>query len=1059
MTLAQRASAQIDSIEREMQAQGLWQKEPLPAEALRFERAFGADTLTFYQWLQFVLVPRVRGLVAEGGAFPRTSEVAAYAVRELDGDDRAAGLLPLLADFDALFEGTPDTESPLGDARAAYARYLDAMLRGDEEAAKALLTRSSLEGGELSLSGGIVDGSYDIGTPSREGAEVLIPSTLRDGENTQEMTAVLVQEDGAWKVDLRATMFRTIGFDPEAMVEGLGNAMAETLGGAMGQLGESLAAGMGALAGGVAPIARTPDGPSDAMRAAIEEYEAGDLARDAEKIAEALGLEVEIAIDWESVGDRPEWVRKVNFQGVAQARSALCLLRNEKTARVAVAGELRRIVVRNVASESARSCTLAGGELELRLWLGGVPTGFSSSEIQQCLRDALDLEVGPLVASLRDGSVPALEKELRQRLRFGVRVEVDWDSFLRLPSVRDRLAALRSLESDHLRHLGYLLREANEKVPLQGKLATVRYEHADDPSERDLRADGDVLTLRMHLVGKGGAYGVSDLERQLPAVAASLGRFGDVPALDPAETARWRFPDWVKDYRERCVPVETAWLGELVQRPIGIEVDWTGLAGDLAAARNLRKHGLRRLTAAVALLVRKEGSKETLAEAVGEVRLRFVASPEAKRCRIADGALSLDLCVAAGEAGTFTESELATRLENELGIPLRPHLDDLRRRAATWEKRLRDEHLPGIRIEVDWRTFFSHADMDRNLFGVHLLREHGIDAGYYALSGLAERDDAFAARARRRVRVLRLEHATEPGRREIVAEGNTLVYRLFVHEGYDGYLTIEEIEERVPRLVDRMREIEGFPEPEPALRAEAPDDDARAEARDEPRDDDDEPSDASAESFRQVLQVAQEQILPQLGATLQAYLGRLVEVDLDVPSLRSDPEALMEVAQIGFGAAVQALAPIAMDPVGKVRLAQSLSRVQLRRAAPGAPPSAALDDGVLRIVVVCEGGTTAGPDPEALHARIVARISGEPPAGPASRGASKEPAPKKPAAKKGPAPKAPASPKSAAAKGSAAKKTTAKKPAARKASSPRTAAKKPPSAGRTKPKNTKPKKK
>jgi uncharacterized protein YqcC (DUF446 family) len=93
-----------DRIERELRALNVWQSEPPPATAFESETAFFADTMTFYQWLQFVLLPRVREIVERRGQFPRESSVGAYAVRELDGWDADSGLIEALCDFDGFIE-------------------------------------------------------------------------------------------------------------------------------------------------------------------------------------------------------------------------------------------------------------------------------------------------------------------------------------------------------------------------------------------------------------------------------------------------------------------------------------------------------------------------------------------------------------------------------------------------------------------------------------------------------------------------------------------------------------------------------------------------------------------------------------------------------------------------------------------------------------------------------------------------------------------------------------------------------------------------------------------
>ncbi len=101
--LYQRAAEMILAIEAEMQHIGFWSDEPLPAEDYRFSLAFGMDTMSFAQWLQFIFIPRVRAIIEERGEFPARSMVGAQAARELNTDPQAARLVSLLSEFDGLF--------------------------------------------------------------------------------------------------------------------------------------------------------------------------------------------------------------------------------------------------------------------------------------------------------------------------------------------------------------------------------------------------------------------------------------------------------------------------------------------------------------------------------------------------------------------------------------------------------------------------------------------------------------------------------------------------------------------------------------------------------------------------------------------------------------------------------------------------------------------------------------------------------------------------------------------------------------------------------------------
>lgn len=103
----QGAAAYAGRIEHELRNLAVWQAEPPPAAAFESREAFFSDTMSFYQWLQFVLLPRVREIVAEQGEFPDESSVGTYAVRELDGMDAAEGLILALCEFDEFIEELP----------------------------------------------------------------------------------------------------------------------------------------------------------------------------------------------------------------------------------------------------------------------------------------------------------------------------------------------------------------------------------------------------------------------------------------------------------------------------------------------------------------------------------------------------------------------------------------------------------------------------------------------------------------------------------------------------------------------------------------------------------------------------------------------------------------------------------------------------------------------------------------------------------------------------------------------------------------------------------------
>ena len=99
-----RANQYMQELEAAMRADGMWPSTP-PPKPLVVKGAFGCENMAFTQWLAWVLIPRVREIVADKGRFPAGSAVAAYAVRELDGVSEAGEVIKILIAFDKMVDG------------------------------------------------------------------------------------------------------------------------------------------------------------------------------------------------------------------------------------------------------------------------------------------------------------------------------------------------------------------------------------------------------------------------------------------------------------------------------------------------------------------------------------------------------------------------------------------------------------------------------------------------------------------------------------------------------------------------------------------------------------------------------------------------------------------------------------------------------------------------------------------------------------------------------------------------------------------------------------------
>ena len=94
------------AMEAEMRGLSLWDSAPPSAEDLQSSQPFCCDTLLFPQWLQWVLLPRMWGIVERAGPYPAHSGIYAYAEEwAMYHRSDSLALLRLIKRFDELIEG------------------------------------------------------------------------------------------------------------------------------------------------------------------------------------------------------------------------------------------------------------------------------------------------------------------------------------------------------------------------------------------------------------------------------------------------------------------------------------------------------------------------------------------------------------------------------------------------------------------------------------------------------------------------------------------------------------------------------------------------------------------------------------------------------------------------------------------------------------------------------------------------------------------------------------------------------------------------------------------
>lgn len=95
---------QLQQIEGCLKQAQCWRDNPPPAQALASTQPFCIDTLSFSQWLQFVLLPKMHHLIENDLPLPGVVAISPYAEEALKHEPFDADeLLAVLKSFDASF--------------------------------------------------------------------------------------------------------------------------------------------------------------------------------------------------------------------------------------------------------------------------------------------------------------------------------------------------------------------------------------------------------------------------------------------------------------------------------------------------------------------------------------------------------------------------------------------------------------------------------------------------------------------------------------------------------------------------------------------------------------------------------------------------------------------------------------------------------------------------------------------------------------------------------------------------------------------------------------------
>ncbi|GAA4878188.1 YqcC family protein [Ferrimonas pelagia] len=95
----------LDDIAALMQQLKLWQAGSPSAEALASQQPFCCDTLAFEQWLQFILLPRIKALLSAQAPLPTQVCICPMAEEAFKGRAEYRSLIDRIADLDQALSG------------------------------------------------------------------------------------------------------------------------------------------------------------------------------------------------------------------------------------------------------------------------------------------------------------------------------------------------------------------------------------------------------------------------------------------------------------------------------------------------------------------------------------------------------------------------------------------------------------------------------------------------------------------------------------------------------------------------------------------------------------------------------------------------------------------------------------------------------------------------------------------------------------------------------------------------------------------------------------------
>lgn len=930
-----------------------------------------------------------------------------------------------------------DSTSPAGPLEAVQAFIKAAAFDRDDEATKALLSKESLaQAGQMAPPPDAHEMTYEYGQVKEENGEWFVPVTIINPKDSNQppmtMQFAPVLEDGKWKLDMNKMMERMLGgIGMDKLVEGMtdamkgiGEAMADGLSKAFEGLGDAMSGMFDASQND--QLNKLPEDSSPEMAEVFTEFNEVALPDQLGLMREALGSELNLYVDWYTFQGDAAAAKKLTIKVLHNLRSAICLSSGNDKIRESLREKLREIVVFHTSSAGSKILHMERGRLQVTACLSETGGTHSSSEIQAALREGIDADKGPAIARLNDEIIPQLREEMRDKLELDIEINVDIPSFTQGFDTDTTVRNLKKLEDDVFRNFLYVLREVKERSPNIISLMALRFEHVPTADKRCIYVHGNTIVFQLCFTEDDGFYYTSDLEQILPALAAGVPDYSDKTARygynaenePPAEHTAFA---QIGEFRDYNMQELTGNIQQAVGRGLHFDVDWASLGEDADAAAALKKWGFNRICGAARFIGQDQAAQQDMTDMINGFRLYNVATPEEKRIDVNGGILDIHACFNKGEAGCFYEHEIARRILESMGTELKPKIADIREAAEYWEKQLLEEHEIPIKFYIDFAGFTSSFDDQQNKFALTLLKEHGVDALYYAVTGLFEKNPNFKQQFGQRVRRLNVLQVPEPSQKQVSSYDDAISYYCFLHEGYKGYLTIDELKKQLPAIVAAMADIPPSEESSgssddggtdiveetnelaelvelQASEQRLADADADGDGETDLSSDDggDPPENTQFDEVRSSIG----SMLPNFAQQFAAFLGKPIELAIDWDSLGGDPVAAGQLLNVCLSPLMTGMMTAGQDPAYRDDLVKYIDHVTLRRVTDADDQALRLEEGELVMAVMTDGEPTVieGDQATAILKGMIDHIRAakvEPTKTPRKKKAEIKPAPKK----------------------------------------------------------------